>query len=187
MVRTPTGPQRHTVADFDIPSEPPTFTAEQWLAIMRAGTREAVVQTRQDDKLTMDNAIGLLKSQVSEIVSASKSRREKVLAGIASLGIAAAVTMGTIMATCVNAYQDARVDAQIPAARAEVKAEQAASKVITVADALEERLKISDERHTKTEETLKTISIALDANTKAVLGIAAKLSDSPAPSGKRPR
>lgn len=191
--RVPTSPQP-TVAQAPPPPETDAerltalahkiangSSAEDLLTLWRIMSTEAVIKTRQDDKLRVDNSIGALQSKTM-MAQESTIKRLK-FAFFALLSFAGA--MGTVAATCATAYQDARNDAMVPAAVAEAKASRAESKVATVAQTLEERLDESDRRHERTERALNDIGEALKANTAAINRIGEKLDEAEPPVRKR--
>lgn len=202
--RVPTGPRRHVQPaqpiaqdphvqdepaeqdepaahdDPDLPQGPlEGWSVESFMATMRKISDEAVMRTRQDDKLRVDTSVGLIDSKIdgaiTRIVKADRSGTKKWKT-LATLGISAAGGMGIMMATCMNAYQDARFDVVVPTARAEAKVET-----------LEDRMADSERRHEETDKALGDIKKSLEANTDAVLGIAKLLDperdalDEPAP------
>lgn len=159
------------------------FTAEDLLTLGRLMSTEAVVRTRMDDKLRVDNSIGAIQS-ATMMAQGSTIKRLKYALGV-SLFLASSIGAGA--ATCVTAYEHARKDAIEPAEVAEAKAAQAESKVATVAQTLEERLAASDARHEKNEQALADIGEALKANTAAINRIGEKLDEAEPPVRRKPR
>ncbi len=196
LQRTPTGPQRT--------AEPPAavsgqleamaagFSSEDLLRFARAISEEAVIRTRQDDKLRVDTGVSLIDSKLdgalTRIVEASNDPKVvtkwKALFGLA---LAAAVGMGTIQATCMNAYKNARVDAIEPAVRAEQKAITAESKVADIAEVLTKRIEVSEGRHDRTEKKISEIEQSLVLANKLLLKIDEKLDTAAEPAKKKPR
>lgn len=160
-----------------------SFTAEDLLTLGRIMSTEAVIKTRQDDKLRVDNSIGALQSKT---MMAQESTIKRLKFAFYAL-LSAAGAMGTVAATCATAYQDARNDAMVPAAVAEAKASRAESKVATVAQTLEDRLDESDRRHERTERALNDIGEVLKANTAAINRIGEKLDEAEPPVRRKPR
>lgn len=169
--RPPTGPQRSTQEES--PLHPPTFSAEDWFAMMRKFADEAVIRTRNDEKLRRDVTVAQDQSRTIMALSSSL-RRFKIYLGL-MVGISTGV--GAAAATVMNAYQSARLDAVEPAARAEAKAERADKKAEVIAATVEERLEEFEERHIATEAILANVSETLKANTKAINQLDSKLDD----------
>lgn len=198
--RAPTGP-RLTVPQHQAPAEaaeelhahydPQTFelaqkvlsgiaTLEDFLALHRIVSRETVVQTRQDDKLRVDNRVGMIESKIESmqtIADQKIARKANFWRAIAVTMLSIAGTVGVAAATCANAYQTARADAIEPAQRAEAKAEHADEKVETVASEMEARMKASEDRHIQTERELAAIKKSVDTANTLLVGIAAKLEE----------
>ena len=176
--RVQTGPQPSLSGAMEAATG---FTAQDILDLLSKATEAAIIRTRQDDKLRVDTSVGLIDSKIDGAltqVAKKTSSQELKWKFLFYVAISAAGAMGTVMASCRNAYETARVDAHEPAARAEVKAGEAVAKVVVVERSMEDRMAASDARHAKTEETLAKLGDALDANTLAVLGIAARLDES---------
>lgn len=155
-----------------------TYTAEELITFGRILARDAVVVTRQDEKLRLDNAIGLAQSKNEMTLT----RRVKFYQAATMTLVGIASGAGLVMATCMNAYQDARVDAAVPAVRAEAKAEIAKKQT----DVLVERMDDSDARIEAVEASLTEIKESLAANTAAVVGLAAAMGKSPPPATEKP-
>lgn len=144
-------------------------------AVKRA-TPEIVAQAGQNFHLQVQRALSLQQSQSMEW--ASKATRW--WKAIAAIGIAASITMGTMMASCMNAYHAARVDAVEPAARAEQKATDANDLAKDHASRLDE-----------IESTQKVLASAVERLNGAVVALTIKLADEPeridVPAPPRPR
>lgn len=203
--RVPTGP-REQVRERVEPSEPPddvheqydpmtfalaqklaagAFSVEDLLVLNRLISRETVVQTRQDDKLRVDTSLSLLESKIESMQTKADqkiARARNFWRGISAFLLAVAGGVGTVAATCANAYDDARVDAIIPAKRAEEKAVRADE----VATELDRRIKASEDRHETTEKKLGEIERSVHTANAVLLKIAEKL-DAGEKSGKDER
>lgn len=166
-----------------------SWGAEDIVALGRLLNQDAIVRTRQDDKLRVDAAVSLLGSQldgaVTQIVKAAQDPKTVTKwKAIAALGFTTSLTMGGIMGSCMNGYQTARFEAVEPAKRAEEKAERAGDKVAEVAGELEARMADSEKRHEATETKLVHIEESVATANAVLLRISEKL-DVPPPQGKK--
>lgn len=120
----------------------------------------AVAKAGQNFHLQVQRALSLQQSQSMEVANKS-ARLWKALAGLAG---AAAITMGTMMGSCMNAYQAARVDAIEPAARAEQNA-----------SALETRVETQGKRIEEIDTSVKSLSVGVADLKDAIVTLTATI------------
>lgn len=176
ITRVPTGPQRATedgVAERRTTNEPhpPTFSAEEWGQMLDGKIRAAVISTRNDELLQRDNKRGL--DQSTTIMKLEReSKRLKIYIGVL-LGMS--TTIGGAAANCANAYQDVRMEAIEPVARAEAKAERAEAKVGAVAETVDDKLAAFETRHQENEKVLAELAAVVRSTSLAVAALDHKL------------
>lgn len=162
-LRTPTDRNR-TVAPDDAPTVPQLLTVEEWKQWERDRTNEAVRTTREDTKLHLDTRLGLLESKLDGIMSRSDvriGRTASLWRLVAIAGIACSGVMGTMMATCANSYERARVDAIEPA----VEAKHTASQAIDLTAQHENRLGDIEQRTSELAAAVEKLNGAVIALT----------------------
>lgn len=165
-------------------AESGAWTADDLIAFGRLLSRDAVIQTRQDDKMRVEQAIGQVQSQ-SMMELGRKNGMLKILMYV-SLGIATG--MGAIAATCRNAYEDFRKDQIVPVEAAEAKAIKAEETAVESSTVLHGRITATELRLTATETALRDIGETLKANTRAINALGEKLDAShDAVSRRKPR
>lgn len=196
MVKVPTGPNA-SAADRDeaeattiaaLLRDPAGLSVESILRLLEITQRRAVIAAKQDVKLSVDTKMGSVESTVGTLVSKIQDisgvmeRKLKLWRTIGVIATASAVIVATIAATVRDVYREAHSEVAAPAQRAELKA-----------DELERRVAESERRHDDVDRAISELRGAVEANTKAVLGIASKLDQphvqpEPAPAPRaRPR
>lgn len=201
MTRVPTAPQaptaqlevQQTVPMTDVDriaavakkmSESGAWTAEDLIQFGRLLSRDAVIQTRQDDRMRVEQAIGQARSETEMKLGRENSWLK--LAVYALLGIASGV--GIIAGTCQRAYDDFRSDQVVPVAAAEAKAIQAEATAVESSTVLHGRITSTELRLTATEAALLDIGETLKANTRAINQLSEKLdTDHGSVSRRKPR
>lgn len=146
------------------PPTDPQPTLSKQTSDLQTAVDLAIAKAGQNFHLQVQRALSLQQSQSMEWANRA-TRWWKAAAGI---GIAASLTMGTMMATCMNAYQSARVDAIEPATRAEQSATDATSRVDEHADRL-----------ASIEENQNKLGAAVEKLNGAVLALMTKMDPDP--------
>lgn len=157
------------------------FSAEDLIRFGFILSRKAVVETRNDEALTRTQKKGLDQSQTIMSLNGVVKRARYAITVLTALLIA----IGTLWGKTANDNTVHKEEILEPIVRAEAKAERAVKKAEIVELTTEERLDAADARVTKVEEALKEVNAALEANTDALLGIAAKLHVETPPSTKK--
>jgi hypothetical protein len=173
--RTPSGPQ---TATGSIRRD----TDELELLLERAAERGSI-KGIESAKLRADMRVSLDQSQTISSM-AHQLRNARVIIGLL-LGIVGSV--GGIAGSCARGYTERKEEILEPIAVAESKAERAEVKAANVRTTLDVRLDAADARVAVVEANMAALKSALEANTAAVLGIAAKLDAGPAPAAESKR
>lgn len=150
--------------------DPAGLSVDGILKLMTIGQRRAVIAAKQDDRLAVDLRVGAVDSRLATISASINAitgrfhRSVRFWRLLAVVATAFASATAALAASCKTVYEQAHADVEAPAIRAEQKT-----------DELERRVSENERRHDATDAALQSMRDALDANTRAVLGIAAKL------------
>lgn len=152
-----------------------TLDVDELELLMQRASERGAIKGAEQMKLRGDVRVGLDQSQTISSLT-GELRRARVIIGLLT-GLAGSV--GAMAGTCAGKYQERKEEILAPIAIAESKAERATIKAEGVEATLAVRLDAADARVTVVEGHISSIKEALDANTRAVLGIAAKLDAAP--------
>lgn len=175
MSRPPTGPQSPVAGTI-------TLAVDDLELMLQRAAEQGALRGNEAMKLRGDVRVGLDQSQTISSLT-GQLRNARVIIGLLT-GLAGSV--GAMAATCAGKYQERKEEILAPLAVAEAKAERAEVRAEGVGATLAVRLDAADARVAAVEANVNAIKEALDANTAAVLGIAAKLDNEKKP-GKKDR
>lgn len=183
-LRRQTGPQasvgdrereeQESAAIAAILREPAGLTVDGILRLLDITQRRAVIAAKQDDKLMVDLRVGAIESTLKTISASITGITGKFAKSIRFWRIVS--TAAIVAATAIGAAAGAFRKASIGTAHAEDPSVAAMTpEAGELGSKLEERLADSERRHDATDAALQQLRDALEANTRAVLGIAARL------------
>lgn len=152
-----------------------TLEVDELELLLQRASEKGAIKGAEAAKLRTDVRTGAEQSQTISSLTAQLRNARWIIGMLVGL----AGSVGGIAGAFAKGYQDRKTEILEPIVVAEAKAERAAVKADGVSAELAVRLDAADARVTVLESNLGALKDALDANTRAVLGIAAKLDAEP--------